>query len=57
MAAVKPSGGGGKSAGRVGKHIGAPVAKSRLLVSRKKGALQRAWAFINQQLPKSLAYK
>ncbi|BDA49187.1 probable proton pump-interactor BIP131 at N-terminal half [Coccomyxa sp. Obi] len=58
VAATKSSGGGGgKPAGRVGKHIGAPVAKSRLLVNRKKGALQRAWAFINQHLPKSLVYK
>lgn len=44
---------GGKPAGRVGKHIGAPVAKSRLLVNRRKSTWERALAYIQQQLPKS----
>jgi hypothetical protein len=56
-AAPKPSGGGGKPAGRVGKHIGAPVAKSRVQVNRRKGTLQRALAYVQQQLPKSWMHR
>lgn len=56
-AVPKPSSGGGKPSGRMGKHIGAPVAKSRVQVNRRKGTLQRVLAYAQQQLPKSLMHR